>query len=1237
MEIMNRILQWNVRGVRSRHQDISVLIKEQNPSCLCLQELKLPNNTKYNIGNHYKSYFKLPNDNETPKGGTLIAIKTNISHHHIQLNTDLQAVAVSLTSGKIKSLCSVYLPPDEIITEDQLDQLIDQLPRPTLIVGDFNAHNPLWYDRRLDHRGEVIQGCMDVEELVVLNEDCPTYYRSHDQATSSIDLTLVTNTCAPDFNWNILDDLNGSDHYPILVSAQQPSPPDYTEKYNLNKADWNKYKDHSKTTTKATEIPNIDQVFEHIKNTIITASNKVIPKTRVNKTLRPCLPWWTPECRVERSKVRSAFKTMKRNPNPTTIRTYRRRLAIKVRTYRQAKQKSWREYISTLTAKTPSSKIWKKIRKLSGKYIPKPYPNLKQGQTTITSQKEVAEVFVRHYAQISTAKDEHKIPQKVDLDDNPNNLAINQNFSMSELEDSLRRLEEGRSSGEDRIDNAMLKNLPSISKQFLLDFFNRIWNEGSFPADWKTSIILPILKTGKDQSNPKNYRPISLTSNICKLLEKIVNTRLIWFLENNQKLSPQQFGFRPGRSTIEPIAALTTDILNGFKERKTTTAVFFDFEKAFDTISRHTIISNLKEIGVTGNMLKFIHNYLQGRSVKVKIGNILSDKHMTTAGVPQGGVLSATCFIVAINTILHTLHTDVKGSLYADDLVIYHTSRIVRTSSRLLQNTIQRLEDWARNVGLKFSPMKSEVVHFWRDIKGGATRDYPTLKLYNKEIPTKDTTKFLGMILDRGLNFESHIQSLKGETYRALNILRMVSGINFGADRKTLMRLYWAVGRSKLEYGSQVYSSAKPSTLKKLDPVNNEALRICTGAFRSSPAVSLQVEAGSPPLDLQREEQLLKYLLKLETHPEYSSKLNILDEDHDLKYDGNDQHMVPVGTKARKLKQRLEFDPDPVQGLVAETPPWQLNKIKICREGTTNTKKNTSALHIKQNFLSHLANHSDTMHIYTDGSKSQNGVGFGVVYGHNHANRAMGTLPGEASIFTAELHAIVKALSIIENSIYLNWTIFSDSQSSIQAISQQNPKHPLVQRIQAIISKLHIQRKKISLCKVPSHVGIPGNEAADRAANEGQNLPGIHTTRLPHTDYHPQIRSNMMKKWQQLWDQIDNNALTENKLKKSKPKVKPLKFIPGGNRKYEVKITRLRIGHTRLTHGHYMSRGRPPECTLCGMSPLTTEHFLTNCQMTFPLRNQLKLPNNPQKLLGEECPVASLIEYLQKTGILEEI
>ena len=137
------MILWNVNGIRARKQEISLLLREKNPSCVCLQELKLSTNSPYDIGKQYKSYLKLPNDNnEFPRGGTMIAVRHSIPHTALQLNTPLQAVAISLNTGDLRSICSVYLPPAEQISALQIEQLIDQLPKPTMIVGDMNAHNP---------------------------------------------------------------------------------------------------------------------------------------------------------------------------------------------------------------------------------------------------------------------------------------------------------------------------------------------------------------------------------------------------------------------------------------------------------------------------------------------------------------------------------------------------------------------------------------------------------------------------------------------------------------------------------------------------------------------------------------------------------------------------------------------------------------------------------------------------------------------------------------------------------------------------------------------------------------------------------------------------------------------------------------------------------------------------------------------------------------------------------------
>ena len=478
----------------------------------------------------------------------------------------------------------------------------------------------------------------------------------------------------------------------------------------------------------------------------------------------------------------------------------------------------------------------------------------------------------------------------------------------------------------------------------------------------------------------------------------------------------------------------------------------------------------------------------------------------------------------------------------------------------------------------------------------------------------------------------------------------MISRINFGPDRKTLLRLYWALGKSKLDYGSQIYSSASTNVLETLNPVHNEALRICSGAFRSSPITSLLVETGNPPLDLQREEQCLRYLTRLESNQQYMedpNKLNVLEDHYDDEYKNDDSFMAPVGTRARSLQRKQDLLSKPILNQIPEESPWLLRTINICKEGATAGKQNASAAQLKQEFESHLRKHTNSNHIYTDGSKSQETVGYGLAYGHDFKKTVKAALPGEASIFTAELSAILRALTIVKDSVPLSWTIFSDSQAAIQAVAHPNPKHPLVRSIQSLLIELQNLNKKITFCKVPSHVGIRGNEAADRAANDAQKIPGLATTYVPHRDHNLPFRRNIMKKWQSRWDRVneENNGV-ENKLRRVKTSVYPWKNLPGGNRRNEVKIARLRIGHTRLTHGYRMKRGRPPDapdppdppsCSKCRESPLTVDHFLFNCRTTLPLRNRLKLPNTPEQLLGEQCPVPQLMEYLQTIGVLEEI
>ena len=181
---------------------------------------------------------------------------------------------------------------------------------------------------------------------------------------------------------------------------------------------------------------------------------------------------------------------------------------------------------------------------------------------------------------------------------------------------------------------------------------SHIWTTGDFPEDWRLATVIPIPKPGKDHAEPTNYRPIALTSCLCKTLERMINKRLIWYLESNNLLSRYQSGFRAGRSTNDNLVRLETFIRDAFVKKEHVVAVFFDLEKAYDTTWRYGIMKDIHKLGLRGRLPTFIESFLADRTMQVRVGSTLSDLYDQEQGVPQGGVLSTTLFNIKINDIV---------------------------------------------------------------------------------------------------------------------------------------------------------------------------------------------------------------------------------------------------------------------------------------------------------------------------------------------------------------------------------------------------------------------------------------------------------------------------------------------------------------------------------------------------------------------------------------------------------
>ena len=239
-----------------------------------------------------------------------------------------------------------------------------------------------------------------------------------------------------------------------------------------------------------------------------------------------------------------------------------------------------------------------------------------------------------------------------------------------------------------------------------MDIVNETWKSDTFPESWTEAVIISIPKLGKDHFNPLNYRPIAFTSCICKTVERMVNERLVWYVEKNGLLARQQRGYRANRCAVDHLVRLETFICDAFIQNQHLVAIFVDSQKAYDTKWKHGILQDLQDMGLWGNLPIFIGNFLSDTNFQVHVGTILSDKIFHQEGVPQGAILSTALFNVKINDIVKQVDPGVECSLYVDDFVIMYKSPTIDAIQRKSQHTINRLEKMDSQNGFTISRIR---------------------------------------------------------------------------------------------------------------------------------------------------------------------------------------------------------------------------------------------------------------------------------------------------------------------------------------------------------------------------------------------------------------------------------------------------------------------------------------------------------------------------------------------------
>ena len=383
------------------------------------------------------------------------------------------------------------------------------------------------------------------------------------------------------------------------------------------------------------------------------------------------------------------------------------------------------------------------------------------------------------------------------------NVDINEEQMMK----ALKNLNHAKSPGPDEIHPRMLKELAEELALPLTTLFRKSIQQGKIPNQWKEAEVRPIFKKG-DKSSPGNYRPVSLTSIICKIFEGFIRDTLYKHTTDNDLLSNDQYGFTKGRSCTTQLLVTINDWLTKLDEDTPVDAIYLDLRKAFDTVPHKRLIKKLEGYGVGGNLLKWIEDFLSDRTQFVSINGNCSEKIKVTSGVPQGSVLGPTLFIYYINDMPTGITCDMK--IFADDTKIYSpmTSQAEQTT---LQDSLHGLVEWTEKWLVKFNNDKCKVLHMG---KNNPEHNY-CMKEGTEESILQTTTgeKDLGVIVDPDLNFEQHINE-KVKKANSISGL-MIRTINY-KTKDIMVPLYKTLIRPILEYANAVWS---PHLRKYIDSI----------------------------------------------------------------------------------------------------------------------------------------------------------------------------------------------------------------------------------------------------------------------------------------------------------------------------------------------------------------------------------------------------------------------------------
>ena len=559
---------------------------------------------------------------------------------------------------------------------------------------------------------------------------------------------------------------------------------------------------------------NADDMTKNFVKWLESILNRYFPiKTKKISLKRLQSPWMTQELLHFIDKKHKLFTQLKNNViTKPTYNTYKNLLN---HTLKLAKQ----NYFVTCyqAARTDIVKSWKLTNSLLNKRKSNPPIKLVQNDEIIDNPKDVCNKFASHY-QTAPLNTRNAIP------DAPNPVQQNHTVAHTlfftpatgdEIIKIIKKFKNKKAAIQD-VPIKLLKFLSPKIGDIIGNIFNHSFETESYPDSLKIARVVPIFKSGS-KSDVKNYRPVSILTNLNKVFEKLVHSRLSSFLEKYNIISYAQYGFCKGKSTTHATYEVLSKIQPAFTNKMFSICVFADFSKAFDTVDHTTLLRKLQDYGIRGPVLTFIESYLTNRKQFVNLTGVDSDLFDIAYGVPQGSVLGPLFFNVYANEI-SLLQLDLDVVQYADDTVLMASGRDLDELTNKVNNALKKISDWCSFNKLALNIGKTKYIFF----SPSACPENLVLSVNGTPLDRVSEYKYLGVTIDEKLKYQKHISTVIAKLSRLCGITYKL-GKFFTYD--VARSFYFAMVQSVISYNIVFWGASSKTLVDALQRKQNVIVR----------------------------------------------------------------------------------------------------------------------------------------------------------------------------------------------------------------------------------------------------------------------------------------------------------------------------------------------------------------------------------------------------------------------------